>query len=432
MSAAARPDTSRLEVTVTEGERCHRSVEVVVPAEFVAAEQGAVIRKFARRVRLKGFRKGKAPTGVVLQHYGREIQEESVDRAIQRACRQAIDSHGLRPVSEVQVDDLGFGDEDGALSFKASFEVRPEVTLGRLGGFKLERAPVTVPDGAVDEILERLRRERAAWRTAENGRPEAGDSVTVRLTQLEGGAEPELESEDGTRQYDLVLGEGQALPDIEEAVRSLATGDAGEFDVSFPDDHPDDERRSTQHRLKIELVSRRVPELPALDDAFARSVGDFDDLDALRARVGEDLDRDARSRSEADFRERLLNMIVEANPFDVPDSMVGAYTDALLAEAGDLEDSKLEELKEGLRPSSEFAVRRELLVERIVAEHGLRASPEEVGEKVKELAGRLGQSPSAVRSRLRKSGGLDNIERQLTDARLFEFLMAKSDLAPPE
>ncbi len=430
MSAAARPDPSRLEVTVTEGERCHRSVEVVVPAEFVAAEQGAVIRKFARKVRLKGFRKGKAPTGVILQHYGREIQEESVDRAIQRACRQAIDSHGLRPVSEVQVGDLGFGDEDGALSFKASFEVRPEVTLGRLGGFKLERAPVTVPDGAVDEILERLRRERAAWRSAENGRPEAGDSVTVRLTQLEGTAEPG--ADDGVRQYDLMLGEGQALPDIEEAVRSLTTGGAGEFDVSFPDDHPDDERRSTRHRLKIELVSRRVPELPALDDAFARSVGDFEDLEALRARIGEDLDRDARSRSEADFRERLLNMVVEANSFDVPDSMVGAYTDALLAEAGDLEDSKLEELKAELRPSSEFAVRRELLVERIVAEHGLRASPEEVGEKVKELAGRLGQSPSAIRSRLRKSGGLDNIERQLTDARLFEFLMAKSDLAPPE
>lgn len=430
MSAAARPDPSRLEVTVTEGERCHRSVDVVVPADFVSAEQGAVIRKFARKVRLKGFRKGKAPTGVILQHYGREIQEESVDRAIQRACRQAIDSHGLRPVSEVQVEDLRFGDEDGALSFKASFEVRPEVTLGRLGGFKLERAPVTVPDGAVDEIIERLRRERAAWRTAENGRPEAGDSVTVQLTQLEEAGEPE--ADDRMRQYDLVLGEGQALPDIEEAIRSLTTGDAGEFDISFPDDHPEEERRGSQHRLKIDLVSRRVPELPALDDVFARSVGDFEDLEALRARVGEDLDRDARSRSEADFRERLLNMVVEANPFEVPDSMVSAYTDALLAEAGDLEDSKLEELKAELRPSSEFAVRRELLVERIVAEHGLRASPEEVGERVKELAGRLGQSPSAVRSRLRKSGGLDNIERQLTDGRLFEFLMAKSDLAPPE
>lgn len=431
MSAAARRgDSSPLEVTVTEGERCHRSVEVVVPAEFVAAEQGTVIRKYASKVRLKGFRKGKAPTGVILQHYGREIQEESVDRAIQRACRQAIDSHGLQPVSEVQVADLRFGNEDGALSFKASFEVRPEVTLGRLGGFQLERAPVAVPEGAVDEILERLRKERAAWRTVENGRPEAGDSVTVRLTQLEGAAE--TESEDGVRQYDLVLGEGQALPDIEEAIRSLTTRDAGEFDIAFPDDHPDEERRNTHHRLKIELVARRVPELPALDDAFARSVGDFEDLEALRARVGEDLEKDARSRSEADFRERLLRMVVEANPFDVPDSMVGAYTDALLAEAGDLEDSKLEELKAELRPSSEFAVRRELLVERIVAEHGLRASREEVGERVRELADRMGKSPSAVRSRLRKSGGLENIERGLTDAKLFAFLMSKSDLAPPE
>lgn len=428
MSPAPRaPDPSRLDVTVTEGERCHRSVEVVIPADFVAAEQVAVIRKYARKVRLKGFRKGRAPTGVILQHYGREIQEESVDRAIQKACRQAIDSHGLRPVSEVEVADLRFGDEDGALSFKASFEVHPEVTIGRLGGFKLQRAAPAVPDGAADEILERLRKERAAWRTVENGRPESGDSVTVLLTQLDSAPDPD--SGDGARQYDLVLGEGQALPDIEEAIRSLAAGEADEFDVAFPDDHPDGDRAGTRHRLKIELVSRRVPELPALDDAFARSVGDFDDLDVLRARIGEDLDMDARSRSEADFRERLLRMVVEANPFDVPDSMVSVYTDALLAEAGDLEESKLEELREELRPSSEFAVRRELIVERIVEEHDLRASPEEVGEKVRELADRMGQSPSAVRSRLRKSGGLDNIERQLTDAKLFEFLMARSDLS---
>ena len=431
MSPAANPlDPSRLGVTVTEGERCHRTVEVVVPVEFVAAEQGAVIRKYAGRVKLKGFRKGKAPRGVILQHYGRDIQEESVDRAIQKACRQALDSRGLQPVSEVQVDDLRFGDEDGALSFKASFEVRPEVAIGRLGGFQLQRSPMTVPDGAVDEILQRLRKERAAWRTAENGSPESGDSVTVRLTQLDGAPDPD--SGDGARQYDLVLGEDQALPDIEDAIRTLTTGAEGEFDIAFPDDHPDEDRRSTHHRLKIELVSRRVPELPELDDAFAGSVGDFDDLETLRARIGEDLEKDARSRSEADFRERLLRMVVEANPFDVPDSMVGAYTDALLAEAGDLEDSKLEELRTELRPSSEFAVRRELLVERIVEEHGLRASPEEVGEKVQELASRMGQSPSAVRARLRKSGGLDNIERGLTDARLFEFLMAKSDLGQPE
>ena len=425
MSAAAKPlDAPRLRVTVTEGERCHRSVEVEVPTEFVAAEQGAVLRKYASRVKMRGFRKGKAPAHVMLQHYGGDIHRETIDRAVQKACKQALDSRGLQPVSDVEVTDLrNSGD---ALLFKASFEVRPEVSLGRLGGFRLERSPVTVPDGALEAILERLRREHAAWRTAENGRPEPGDSVTVLLTELQGVEDGS--SGDGGRRYDLVLGEGQALPDIEDAIRTLAVGEANEFQVAFPDDYPDEARAGTHHLLKIELVSRRVPELPALDDAFAGSVGDFDDLEALRARIGEDLERDARSRAEADFRERLLNMVVEANPFDVPDSMVETYTDALLGEAEDLDPEKVEGIRAELRPASEFAVRRELLVERIVQEHGLRASEQDVGERVQELARRAGQSPSTVRARLRKSGGLSNISRGLTDANLFDFLMAQSGI----
>ena len=428
-AAAKRQDPPRLQVTVTEGERCHRSVEVEVPGEFVAAEQGAVLRKYASRVKLKGFRKGKAPARVILQHHGGDIHRETVDRAVQKACRQALDSRGLHPVSDVDVTDLRYTGDD-TLSFKASFEVRPEVNLGRLGGFRLERPPVTVPDGAVEGILERLRKERAVWRTAENGRPEPGDSVTVLLTQLESASDDG--GGDDARQYDLVLGEEQALPDVEDAIRTLTVGDANEFDVAFPDDHPDEDRAGTRHQLKIELVSRRVPELPDLDDAFAGSLGDFDDLAALRARIGEDIERDAKARAETEFRERLLNMVVEANPFDVPDTMVETYTDALLSDAGDLEPEKLEQLRNELRPASEFAVRRELLVERIVDEYGLRASEQEVGERVREIARQTGQSPSAVRSRLRKSGGLGNIERGLTDARLFSFLMEKSGIEAGE
>lgn len=417
MSSAATPIPPRLLVTVIEGKRCHRSIEVEVPSDFVAAEQDAVLRKYASRMKLRGFRKGKAPANVILQHHGGDIHRETIDRAVQKACKQALDSRKLHPVSDVEVTDLRTSGDD-ALSFKASFEIRPEVSIGRLGGFRVERPLVSVADGATEAVFERLRRENAVWRTAENGRPEPGDSVTVRLGELEGG--------DGGRQYDLVLGEGQALPDIEDAIRTLAVEGADEFDIAFPDDHPDEARAGTSHRLGIELVSRRVAELPVLDDAFAASVGDFDDLEALRARIGEDLERDARSRAEAELHERLLHMVVEANPFDVPDSMVAAYTEALLADAGDLDPEKLGELRAELRPASEFAVRRELLVERIVEEHGLRASEQEIGARVQDLARRTGQSPSAVRARLRKSGGLSNIERGITDAKLFEFLAAQS------
>ncbi len=424
--AAERFDASLLDVTVTEGERCRRTIRVAVPTEVVDAERMAVVRRYASRVKMRGFRKGRIPSRVILRHYGRAIDEETVEASVRKACDGAIAANGLHPVTDVEVKGLRF--EPGEdLSFEASFDNRPDVPLGRLGGFKVERPRPVVPNGAVDEILARLQREHAAWRTEETGRPDTGDSVTVLLTRLDGDA-ADADDSDVDRRYDLVLGQGHALPDVEEAIRALEPGAGGEFDIAFPEDFPDEERRGQSRRIRIDLLSRRVPELPDLDDAFAGSVGDFEDLEALRARIGEDLDSDARARAESELRDRLLRLVVEANDFEVPDSMVEGYTDAVIGEAEGVDPEKLGELRSELLPASQLAVKRELLVERILDEHGLRPTEEDVNARVDELAQGTNQSRGRLLARLRKSGGLRNIERTLTEARLFDFLKSRSDI----
>lgn len=429
-TAAKRFDASRLDVTVTEGERCRRTIKVGVPPEVVEEERMAVVRKYASRVKMRGFRKGRIPTEVVLRHYGRAIDEETMEASVRKACDGAITANELHPVNDVEVKDLRFEPGDN-LSFEASFDNRPEIPLGRLGGFRVERPRPVVPDGAVDEILERLRKEHAAWRPEEAGRPQAGDSVTVLLTRLEaesGDADDSVTD----RRYDLVLGEGQALPDVEEAIRTLVPGGADEFDIGFPDDHPDEARRGQTRRLKIDLLSRRAAELPALDDAFAGSVGNFEDLEELRARISEDLENDARARAESELRDRLLRLVVEANDFEVPDSMVAGYTDAVIGDAEGVDPEQLDELRKEFMPASQLAVKRELLVERIIGEHGLRPTAEEVDARVDELAKGTNQSRGRLLARLKKSGGLRNIERTLTEARLFEFLKSRSEITDPQ
>ena len=429
--AAERFDASLLDVTVTEGERCRRTIRVAVPTEVVDAERMAVVRRYASRVKMRGFRKGRIPSRVILQHYGRAIDEETVEASVRKACDGAIAANGLHPVTDVEVKGLRF--EPGEdLSFEASFDNRPEVPLGRLGGFKVERPRPVVPNGAVDEILARLQREHAAWRTEETGRPDNGDSVTVLLTRLDGDSadadDSDADDSDVDRRYDLVLGQGHALPDVEDAIRTLEPGAGDEFDIAFPEDFPDEERRGQSRRIRIDLLSRHVPELPELDDAFAGSVGDFEDLETLKTRIGEDLDSDARARAESELRDRLLRLVVEANDFEVPDSMVEGYTDAVIGEAEGVDPDKLGELRKELLPASQLAVKRELLVERILDEHGLRPTEEEVNARVDELAQGTNQSRGRLLARLRKSGGLRNIERTLTETRLFDFLKSRSDI----
>ncbi|MXW16431.1 MAG: trigger factor [Gemmatimonadetes bacterium] len=414
---------SGLEVKVTEGERCRRTLEVSAPAEFVDRERVAATRKYAARMKLKGFRKGRVPPSVIDKRFGRAIEEEAVERAVRKACDEAISTRELRPVDNVDVTEVRYRPGE-PLTFKAIFDVWPEVPTGRLGGFRVERPPVEVPEGAADRIIERLRGEQAVWETAENGRPEAGNAVTVVMTRLDG----DESDGDASREYDLVLGEGQALPDIEDAIRTLTIDGEGDFDVTFPEDFPDENRQGARHRVRIRLLSRRVPRLPEADDAFARSVGNFEDLDDLRGRVGEDLEREARSHAEAEVNNRLMRMVVEANPFEVPESMVERYTDVVLREAEEMEPEELEGLRKELRPASEFAVRRDLLVSRIAEEHDLHASSDEVGAQIEAVARERGEPVGRVRARLRKSGALDTLERRLTDAKLFRFLREQSEI----
>lgn len=414
---------SGIEARVTEGARCRRTLDVSVPAGFVDRERVVVTRKYASRMKLKGFRKGRVPASVIDRRFGRAIEEEAVERAVRKACDQAIASRELRPVGDVDVTDLRFRAGE-PLTFKAVFDVWPEVPAGRLGGFRVERPPARVPEGTVERMIERLRGEQAVWEAADNGRPEPGNAVSVVMTRLDGD-----ESEgDASRQYELILGEGQALPDVEDAIRTLTIGEDGEFDVVFPDDFADEERRGARHRVRIALLSRSVARLPEIDDALARSVGDFENLDELRGRVGEDLEREARSRAEAEVNERLMRLVVEANPFEVPDSMVERYTDAVLREAGEMAPEELAELREELRPASEFAVRRDLLASRIAEQNGLRASSGEVDAQLEALARERGEPPGRVRARLRKSGALETLERRLTDAKLFRFLREQSEI----
>ncbi len=426
----ARRDATGIQVTVTEGERCQRSIDVTASAEFLARERNAVLKEYALRVKLPGFRKGRVPLATVERRCGADIDSEVKNRVFDKARDQALASTGLKPIADIRVSDYRVSKSDG-LSFTMSFEIVPEFRLDRIGGFRVERPAVTVPDNAVDAIVERFRREHAIWRTENAGQPEAGDSVTVRLTELE-----KVEGEngdDGTRDYDIVLGNDEALPAIETAIRTLAVGEANEFDIEFPEDHPDEERAGSSHRLMIELVSRRVQELPEEDDALAAAIGGFEDMNALRADIAKWVERDVRSRAESEFQRRLLDLIVEANPFDVPETMVDSYTEDVLCNnfghTGNLESEEVKELASQLAPVSEQAVKRDLVARRIVREHGLRASREEVGARIEELAHTAGESPSAFRAALRESGGLEKLEYDLTSAKLLGFLAAQSNIA---
>ena len=415
-------DGSDLQIAVEEQARWRRRMTVTIPAGVVQEEEQKASAQLAGRMKMKGFRKGRVPKNMVQSRFGAAVRQETLDRLIGEAYRTALSVEDLRPISEGEVEEVVFEPEQD-LVFHIAFDVQPQLEVSRLGGFAVEKPVVAVTGEHVDDVIGRIREQNGVWEPQEGGAPEEKNMVSVKVRRIDGDAE-DAEGRD----YDFILGQGDAIPDIEAAIKGLAIGEKGDFEVTFPDDFPDESRRGEVERVEIALVGRKALALPELDDDFAKQVGDFDDLAALRTRVRNDLEKDAAEQSESVVRGRLLDFLTEANPFEVPLSMVDRYAESILGEQPGLDAEKKAEVMTTLRPEAERAVKRFILIDKIAQTQALEASEEELDARIEEIAQKNDTDPAKVYAELQKAGRLETLERELTETKVFDFLKAQSEI----
>ncbi|MGH7358255.1 MAG: trigger factor [Candidatus Rokuibacteriota bacterium] len=295
-------------------------------------------------------------------------------------------------------------------------EVRPEIALARTKGFRVTRTERHVSEELLREQLDRRREQHATW-TPSTDRPLPGNMVTVQLATAD---------ESGTmsepREYRIVLGAGQAIPGIEELITETSPGQTTERPVKWPDDFPDEAQRGKTKMTRVTVADVKRRTLPELDDAFARETGDFETLDALRAAVREDLVKHAEREAEADVRGKLIDEISGANRFDVPASWVNQTVQAYI-EAYEVPEEERERFRAEFRPMAERQVRRDMIVEAIAKQEGLIATEAELDARVAELAARQNADPGQVYASLQKAGRLSDLERGITEERVFGWLL---------
>jgi len=340
---------------------------------------------------------------------------------ISDAYRSALAAQELRPISEGDIEEVNY-EPDQDLVFSIAFDVQPVVELSTLSGFVLERPAAEVNDEHVDQVLERVREQHGAWKPVEEGKPVDTDLVSVRIAKIEG------EEVDEGKEYEFTLGQGDALPDIENGIKTLDINEVGEFDVSFPDDFPDESRRGDTERIQVTVLARKERELPALDDELAKQVGEFETVEELKARVQEDLAKDAEQQAESVVRGRLLDMVLDANPFEVPKSMVDRYADGVIGEQQEMDEERKAEVRESIRPEAERAVKRILIVEEVATSQSLTATDDDIDARVEEIAEANNSTPAQVYAGLQKSGRLEMLERELTETRVFDYLKEQSEI----
>lgn len=409
---------SQITVEKTAEDAASKSLKVTVPVERVQAAEKKAIHYYAQRARLPGFRKGKAPEAVVRKRFTDAIRQTVLEEVLRESWETARTTESLEPIAEPSVRNLRF-EEGSPIEFEILVEVRPEITLERTEGFRLTRTPPQVTDAAVDEQLQSMREQKAAWLPVEGERPAPGHLVQVEVTPIEDGkAAP-------TQTYPLVLGEGRAVPDLEERIMTLAPGEEVEADIRFPDDHPDTARRGQTRRVRIKLLEVKRKELPALDDAFAREAGEFETLEALRAAVRQDLERDASREADARLRDDLIHQLAEANAVPAPESLVHRVMHGYASAYG-IPDEQVHAFEGQFHSIAESHVRRDLILGAVVRAQGLAATEGDIDARIAEMAAARGVESGQVYAQLQKANRLAELERAITEEKAFAWLLSKS------
>jgi trigger factor len=417
-------DVSRLQVSLEEGERWRRTLSITIPSDVLQEERRSTMKKLASRIKLPGFREGKVPAAVMEKRFGSAVNQELLDRVIGEAYRGVLQDRNLQPISEGEVGEVDFQPE-ADLSFEISFDVAPVVELARLSGFKVERPVVPVGDAEVNQVLDRIREQEGSWAPAEEGAPVEGDRVKVRIERLE-------EKDEEPRAYEFVIGKGEAIPEIESAIGTLVAGESGEFTIPVPaTEQGAGEGAAGERRLRIHLDAREVRELPELSDELAKAAGEFETLDELRTHIREDLEKEAKREGEARLRGGLLEQVLAANPFDIPESMIDQYVKATIGNHGDIPDDRFAEAKEQLRPHAVQTVQRFIVISRIAESKGLKATEEDIDARIEEIAEKNEKDPGEIYAHLQKSGQLEDLEREITETRVFDFLKGESTIVEP-
>ena len=404
-------------------------------------------RDYSKAARIPGFRPGKVPAKVVRQRFRDQILHDVAHGLIPRAVDEALRERGVEPVDTPDIRDVVV-EEGQPLKFTATFDTVPPIDPGDYSTIQLRRGDVKVTDTAVDQALEGLRERSARYEPVEERGVERGDSVLMDLVRTTEGETPtDHEDHEGhdhgpksdTHQNVTVdIGASANPPGFDEQLAGLTAGVQKTFDVTYPDDYAIKELAGTtvNYDVSVKAVRKRI--VPALDDEFAKDLGDFENLDALRARVQEDLEHEAKHEADREIRSELMTQLATRVSFEVPEALLEREIDRRVEEfVRRLIDQQIdpmktninwEEFRERQKDAAAEAVRGALVLDEVARREDVRITQDEVEAEIARYAERTGRTPAAVRARLEKEGGIGRLYAGLRRERTIDFLLSRATI----
>ena len=421
-----------MQVSVTTTEGLERRMSVEVPADRVEQEVKQRLKSMSGTVRLAGFRPGKVPFKVVQQRYGAQVLQEVHGELLRSTLYEAIQQENLRPAGAPKVE-LGESDNN-ALAYTAVFEVYPEINVTIPSGVSVEKLVAEITDQDVDDMIEKLRKQRASWNDVERAAQE-GDQVVI---DFQGKVDGELFEGGESEDYSLVLGSGQFIAGFEEQLIGLSGGDSAEVKVTFPDDYQNEKLAGKDAVFSVTVKRVQEPSFPAIDDPeFMQGFGVTDGgVDALKAEVRSSMARELAQTVAGKFKQQVLDIIMEANPVELPQSLVDSELQQMMNETrqsmgmppAEGEQTIPEEIRTAFGEKANRRVALGLLIGEILKEQGFEADADKVRERIEAQASSYEDPASVLAWYYQDKSRLSGVEALVLEDQVVDWIAQQFDV----
>jgi trigger factor len=421
-----------MKIDLTDLSPVRKRMSVEVDVEDVERETRVVLQSYRKKARIPGFRPGKAPMSVVRSHFTKELEEDVRERVVSSSFLKATREKGLEPIGDPALEDV-LHEQGQPLTFNTVFEVLPEIEPKGYDDVSVTQAAVKVEDEEIDKALEELRQARVQLVAEQDREAEKGDVVYADVVGT-----PEEGESIRSERLPIEIGAENNLDQFNEKLSGTRVGDTVEFSVDYPKDYGSENLagKRVDYRLQVQEVKR--PVLPDLDDEFAKDLGDFEDLAALRGKVREDLEHRKKHEVEAATRQAVLDKVLIENPVVLPEVLVQeeirrrleSFVRNLAMQGVNPEKAEIdwERLRKEQEEPARKSVHARLLLDAVAKVQEIQVEPKEIDERIREDAKRMGQSAEKLRASLEKHSAREALVAQLLREKSLDYLTTVANI----
>ena len=421
-------------INIEKGKKDNNKIEVkvTVDQEQVQQEFNNIYRELSQKVKIPGFRSGRVPTNILEMNLGKEyIDQQVAEKLIKETYVEAIDKSKLDPIDVPKIDLVQI-DKEKPFIYTMNLEVKPDIQLPKLDDIKIDKKLPKVSEKEINEDLERIRESHGKLVEVTDRESKNGDFLIIDFETLADGKP----LPDGKKEKQMIQLGDRIPKEFNENLVGLKPGDEKEVKMKIPKNVDEKKMAGKELIYKVTLVDIKEKELPALDDEFAKTAGDYKNLDELKQHIKKQLEERAKYQAENDFSENLMEKVAEKCSFEVPEVLINKQVESMLDNLKeDLKNRNMtlesyyevikadeSKVKKEYSSLAEKQIKKELIIDKIIQDDKITATEEDLNNKIKEIAESSNQKPLKVRAMFEKNKTLDNLKEQIKRAKVVEKL----------